>query len=105
MYGLIRENIDGVPMDIGHAVNSMFHAGAMIRAHWPETDPDMADWYANSFRKVTCRVTDEEFDKAKTYGLEYFVVTEMAFDNKEVVLVFKPREEYPKFFQFLRLFK
>lgn len=105
MYGLIRNNVNGTVMDLGHAVNSMFHAGAMIESRWPRTDPDMADWYANSFRKVTCRVNDDEFARAKLQGCEYFAVTEMAFGNEEVVLVFKPRDEFPKFFQFLKLYR
>ena len=95
-----------MPIDIGHAVNTMFHAGAMIAGHWPRTDPDMADWYANSFRKVTRKVTDAEFERAKKEAPDWFVVTEMFYGpNKEVALIFKPREEYPKFFKFLRLYK
>lgn len=91
-------------MDIGHVVNSCVHAGAMIDSRWDKSDPAMADWYANSFRKITCKVTAIEFEKAKTYA-DWFAVTESAFENKEVVLVFKPRDEYPKFFSFLKLYK
>ena len=105
MYGLIKDQVNGIPIDVGHAVNSMFHAGAMVNKHWSKDDPDMIDWYSNSFRKVTCKVTEDEFEKAKTEASDWFVVTEMAFDNQEVVLVFKPRDEYPKFFKYLKLFK
>ena len=114
MYILIRDF-----MDVGHAVNSCAHAGAMIESHFPRVikanhpksdmigfkkDPIMAEWYADSFRKVTCKVDDKTFEKAKEYE-DYFVVTEMAFDNEEVALVFKPRREWPKFFKFLSLYK
>ena len=49
-------------------------------------------------------VNKKEFEKAKEYD-DYVVVTEMAFDGAEVGLVFKPRREWPKFFNFLRLYK
>jgi len=98
MYFLIKEDID-----VGHAVNSMGHAGAMISTYWSENDPLMKEWYATSFRKCTCSVNDKEFEKAKTYGA-YFAVTEMAFDDAEVILVCKPRRKWPKFFQFLKLY-
>ena len=99
MYVLIADWID-----IGHVVNSCVHAGAMIESRFDRNDPAMADWSANSFRKITCKVTPEEFERAKKFE-DWFVVTESAFDNKEVILVFKPRDEYPKFFQFLKLYK
>lgn len=105
MYGLIKDKVGDVEIDIGHAVNSMFHAGAMINKKWKEEDPEMADWYDTSFRKVTCKVTEAQFEQAKKEAPDWFVVTEMAFDQKEVVLVFKPRDEYPKFFKFLPLYK
>ena len=38
------------------------------------------------------RVTGKEYEKAKTYD-DYEIVTELAFDNMEVGLVFKPRWE------------
>lgn len=99
MYILIKDWVD-----VGHAVNSCVHAGAMIQSNWDKEDPVMKDWYDTSFRKCTCKVTEEEFEKAKNYD-DWFVVTEMAFDTKEVILVFKPRKEWPKFFQFLKLWK
>jgi len=103
MYFLIKDDID-----IGHAVNGMGHAGAMIADHWrydlDKTDEIMNEWWNDSFRKCTCKVTPEQFEKAKTYG-DYFVVTEMAFDEEEVILVMKPRCEWPKFFSFLPLYK
>ena len=92
-------------VDTGHAVNSACHAGAMINSHWKEDDPVMADWYDTSFRKCTCKVNQQEFELAKQQGIEYFVVTEMAFDGKEVALVFKPRREWPKCFKFFKLYK
>ena len=103
MYILILDWVD-----VGHAVNTAAHAGAMIATRgWPKDDPIMKEWYDTSFRKCTCKVSEKEFEKSKTYfdDSEYFAVTEMAFDNKEVALVFKPRKEFPRFFNFLKLYK
>jgi len=97
MYILIKSWVDP-----GHAVNTAAHAGAMIDSNWPKGDPVMDEWYDTSFRKCSCKVTEKEFEKAKEYE-DWFVVTEMAFDQKEVAIVFKPRKEWPKFFQFLKL--
>ena len=91
-------------IDVGHAVNTSAHAGAMLEAHWSKDDPIMKEWYDDSFRKVTCKVTQKEFEKSKEYE-DWFVVTEMAFDKKEVAIVFKPRKEWPRFFNFLKLYK
>jgi hypothetical protein len=124
----------GVPVtievDVGHAVNTAAHAGAMIESRWPRwvrgshpemgrhgevvqvqnmewsEDPVMADWYDHSFRKVTCKVNEAEFEKAKYYFSpdQWFVVTESAFGGAEVALVFKPQREWPSFFKGLKLY-
>lgn len=109
MYILIWDG-----MDVGHAVNTAAHAGAMIASKWPVEvydgagpvvwDPDMKEWYDLSFRKVTCKVTREEMEQAKASGLEHFVVTESAYGGQEVALVFKPRKEWPKLFKGLKLY-
>jgi hypothetical protein len=90
-------------VDIGHAINSVAHAVLIAHKQWSD-DPEYQKWLADSFRKVTCKVTQEEFEKAKSFD-DCVAVTESAFDNRDVALVFKPREEYPKFFRFLRLYK
>ena len=89
-------------VDLGHAINSAAHGSLMGYLEW-QNDPVMKDWLSSSFRKVTCKVSEKEFEKAKEYD-DYVIVTEMAFDKKEVGLVFKPRYEWPKFFKFLKLY-
>ena len=89
-------------MDLGHSINSAAHAGLIGYIKW-RNDPIMDIWLNDYMRKVTCRVTEKEFEKAKTYE-DYEIVTELAFNNAEVGLVFKPRYEWPKFFNFLKLF-
>ena len=97
MYILIKDSVD-----LGHAINSSAHAGLMGYLEWQD-DPLMQDWLDDSFRKVTCKVTEKEFQKSKKYE-DHVVVTELAFGGDEVGIVFKPRYEWPKFFNFLKLY-
>ena len=55
------------------------------------------------FYKAVCKVTDEEFERAKECP-DHIVVTESALGGAEVALAFKPRDEWPKAFKFLRLY-
>jgi hypothetical protein len=98
MYILILDWVD-----LGHAINSAAHAGLMGYLNWKD-DPIIDEWLKNSFRKRTCKVTQDEFERAKQFD-DFQVITELAFDRKEVGLVFKPRYEWPKFFKFLKLYK
>jgi len=98
-YVLVREDIP-----TGRAINSAAHAGVLIEKHFPqENDPIMQEWL-EKFNKVTCKVTDKEFAKAKTYQ-DWFVVSEDKLNDEEILLFFKPREEWPRFFSFLKLYK
>jgi hypothetical protein len=97
MYILIKDSID-----LGHAINSAAHAGLMGYLEW-KNDPIIKEWLSDSFRKVTCKVSEKEFESAKKYD-DYIIVTELAFNKAEVGLVFKPRREWPKFFNFLKLY-
>jgi hypothetical protein len=89
-------------VDVGHALNSVAHAVLVAHKKWSD-DPEYQDWYNNYFRKVTCKVSPQQFEKAKSYE-GFVVITESAFDGKEVAIVFKPRREWPKFFSFLSLY-
>lgn len=68
-----------------------------------------SEWLKNSFRKVICEVTDEEFNQLKE--LDDFkmgwaiVVTESALDNQEIAIVFCPRPAWPKCFKYFPLLK
>lgn len=98
MYILIKDDVD-----VGHAINSTAHASLIGYLKWKDTE-EVKEWLKDSFRKVTCKVTEKEFEKAKKYE-NYEIVTELAFNKKEVGLVFKPRKEWPNFFKFLKLYK
>ena len=102
IYILIKDWVD-----VGHAVNTAGHASLLLYLR-NKDNPDLKEWLENSFRKVTCIVTEEQFEQAKQFE-GWTPVTEMAFKdengkNKEVALVFLPRKEWPKFFKFLKLY-
>ncbi len=65
----------------------------------------MQDWVTNSFRKVSCKVSDEEFEAAKQhYPGDHLLVIESKLDQPEVALVFKPRRDWNPFFKTLKLY-
>jgi len=98
MYIVIK---DWVPS--GHAVNCAAHAGLI---GWLEFQhlPDTQTWLRDSFRKVTCAVTEEEFATLKQVPLGK-VITESRLDNAEIGIVFAPRAEWPPEFKRLKLWK
>ena len=98
IYILIKDWVD-----VGHAVNTAGHASLLLYLR-NKDNPELKEWLENSFRKVTCKVTEEEFERAKQFE-GWTPITEMAFDQKEVALAFLPRKEWPKFFKFLPLYK
>jgi hypothetical protein len=98
MYILIRESVP-----TGFAVLAAAHASLAAYLKFAETS-EVKEWLAGPFYKAVCRVTDEEFAKAKETP-DRVVLTESALDGQEVALAFKPRAEYPKVFRFFKLFK
>lgn len=100
VYLLIRETTDP-----GHAVNCAAHAGAALMIEgWD--DPVVQEWQEQSFRKVSCAVTDEQFEKAKTiFPDDFILIRESKLEQPEIALVFKPRRHkaWPHFFRSLRL--
>jgi hypothetical protein len=100
MYIAIK---DWVPT--GHAVNIAAHAGLIGWLEFQNQEYTQ-EWLKTSFKKVTCMVSEEEFDKLKE--VEYNkVITESRLDNDEVGMVFAPRpkEEWPELMTTLRLWK
>lgn len=66
--------------------------------------PEVAAWLSGPLAKVICRVSDAEFEATK--GIEdHLVLTESALGGVEVAISFRPREVWPKAFQFYRLYK
>lgn len=56
------------------------------------------------FFKAVCKVNASEFENAKTVP-DHVVLTESALGGREVAIAFKPRDEWPKMFRFLRLYR
>ena len=111
MYILIRDSVD-----IGHAVLGAAHASLGGYLDFTNLDKrpceevvEVHQWVNNSFRKVVCKVTDDEFDRAivvaKKEGLVYRAMQECALGDGDISLVFAPRDEWPKFFKYLRLWR
>jgi len=104
MYILIK---DTVPL--GHAINCAAHAGAMAILEWREYNEDgFSDWIAKSFKKVTCKVTEAEFEAVKACDLDCVIVTESALNNEQVAIAIKPLindDDYPQIFKYLKLYK
>jgi hypothetical protein len=96
MYIVIK---DWVPT--GHALNTAAHAGLigyLEFKHLPETE----EWLRDSFKKVTCVVSDEEFEQLLKVE-NHFVMTESRLDGEVVGAVFAPRREWPPIMKTLRL--
>lgn len=110
MYILILDSVD-----LGHAILAAAHAslsGYLLFTEYEQRFKGVTptqSWVTNSFRKVVCKVSQTEFDKAKTYfkeGSEFRIMNECGLPgNPEVALVFAPREEWPPFFKSLKLYK
>ena len=98
MYILIRESVP-----LGFAVLAAAHASLAAYLRFSDT-PEVGQWLSGPFYKVVCRVTDPEFEKAKTVD-DHVVLTESALEGHEVAIAFKPREEWPKMFRYLKLFR
>jgi len=98
MYILVKESIP-----LGIAMTAVGHAAVACYKKYQDTE-DMKTWLDKSFKKVVCKVNDEEFEKAKVVE-NNIVLTESSLNNQETAIVFAPREEFPKQFKFYRLYK
>lgn len=98
MYILVREKFP-----LGHQANCAAHASLGCYLKF-QNDPNMRDWLEYSFRKVTCAVTDKQFEAAKRLFDDYVIVKEDALNDAEIAIAFCPREEYDDWFSGLRLF-
>ena len=98
MYILVR---DDVPL--GFAIVAVAHASLAGYLHFSET-PEVAEWLSGPFFKAVCKVTDQEFEKAKAVA-DHVILTESALGGREVAIAFKPRADWPKMFKFFKLYR
>ena len=98
MYILIRDDIP-----LGFAMVAAAHASLAGYLKFQES-PEVKEWLAGPFRKAVCKVSPKEFENSKLVE-DHLVLTESALDNQEVAIVFRPRNEWPKMFRYLRLYR
>jgi len=98
MYILVRDDIP-----LGSAMVAVAHASLAGYLKFQGT-PEVEQWLSGPFFKTICKANAKEFANAKEVP-DHVVLTESALNNQEVALVFKPREEWPKMFKFLRLYR
>ena len=80
------------------------HAAVLALEKWRD-HPDTQEWLPN-FRKVVVKVTDKQFEKAKTYNKECIAYTdEDDYGPEEMVLIFRPSRQWNEFFKSLPLYK
>lgn len=99
MYILVKDTIS-----TGFATVSAAHASLCAHLQYSHL-PEFSEWLDASFRKVVCKVTEEEFEKAKLEDLPYVVVTESNQDLGEVALAFVPTDKPSRFLRSLRLYE
>src|SRR5579871_4111904 len=87
MYILIKENVP-----LGLAMTAAAHASLAAYLKFKDT-PEVTEWLAGPFYKTICKVTDEEFARAKEYE-DHMILTEAALDHQEVAIAFRPRQEW-----------
>jgi peptidyl-tRNA hydrolase len=98
MYILIRDDIP-----LGFAMVSVAHASLACYLKFQAT-PEVTQWLSGPFFKAVCKASPQEFENAKQVP-DHVVLTESALEGQEVAIAFKPREEWPKMFKFLRLYR
>jgi hypothetical protein len=98
MYILIKESVP-----LGFAILAAAHASLAAYLKFKDS-PEVATWLSGPFYKVVCKTTDDEFEKFKAFE-DHVVLTESGLGGQEVAIVFKPREDFPKAFKFLRLYR
>ncbi len=98
MYLLIHETVP-----LGYAMLAAAHASLAGYLRFID-HPDMKEWVSGRFDKVVCRADDLAFRRAK--DLEgSLVLTESGLDDREVAVVLRPRQDWPKWVRFLPLYK
>lgn len=100
MYVIVK---DTAPIGLG--INACTHAGFIAGRTFSGEVFD--DWLKFSFRKRTCLVSPEEFDKCieeieKVSG-DYVVFRENDWENQELSAAFSPRYSFPPIFKTLKL--
>ena len=98
MYILVKDTVPA-----GKAAVGIAHASLACYLKFQD-DAIVKQWLSGPFYKTVCLVSESEFDKLKS-ETDNVIITESTLENQETVIAFKPREAYPKYFKFFRLYK
>ena len=98
MYILVKEELP-----VGNAIVAAAHASLACYLKFRESE-EMSTWLSGPFFKAVCKVSNQDFEAAKSCP-DHVVITESRLNDQEVVLAFKPREEWPKSFKFFSLYR
>lgn len=98
MYILVRDDIP-----LGFATVAVAHASLAGYLKF-QNEPEVQEWLRGPFFKAVCKVNAREFANARQVA-DHVVISESALNNQEVAIVFKPRQEWPKMFRFLKLYR
>lgn len=98
MYILI---IDSIPDGFAPLVSAHCSLATYLKY---EKDKDCIAWVHGIFKKVVCKVSEEEFEEVKKTE-KHLIITESALNNQQVAIGFCPREEYPESFEEYKLWK
>lgn len=107
MYILVKDTVPDnyVPLMVGHAVTSLFWT-------FESSSYDLPEWVTpwieeHNMKKVVCRVSEQEFQKAISEAGDYIIQSETSGLDPEhltdCVVAFVPRREYPKSFKYFKL--
>lgn len=107
MYILVKNTLSP-----GLAAVSIAHAslGTYLKFYEGGFNPVVKDWVLNSFKKVICSVTPEEFEAAKGFerGILFTESNMKRIDpaavNNETCIGFEPREVWPDQFKKYKLY-
>ena len=100
MYILVK---DTAPIGLG--INACSHVGFLAAKSF---DSQIAEeWEKCSFKKVTCLVSEEEFDDAigeiEKIGGNFVRFNEDDWDNQDISVAFEPRYSFPEIFKTFKL--
>ena len=98
MYILVRDDIP-----LGFAMVAAAHASLAGYLRFKD-QPEVQQWLTGPFFKAVCKANAKEFENAKLVP-DHVVLTESALQDREVAIVFKPRDEWPKMFKYLKLYR
>jgi len=101
IYILILDDVD-----LGHAMLACAHGALSCYLRTKHSYPlKWRDYLDLSFRKVVCKVTKEQLDKAVETEQPFVFVTESGLDNRVTAAVFVPMSDPPKLFRSFPLYK